>query len=111
VGDLDGSASNQGTKWRATVAVTIHDNASPDHQPASGAIVTGSWSGGFTGTFSGTTGSNGQCTFTSGQISKSASQVTFTITSVQHASLSYIDTQNHDPDGDSNGTSITVNKP
>jgi hypothetical protein len=37
--------------------------------------------------------------------------VTLTITSVTHAALTYDAGANHDPDGDSNGTSITVPKP
>jgi hypothetical protein len=65
------------------VTVTIHDG-SPDS--LSGATVSGNWSGGFS--------------------------VTFTITGVTHASLTTYDAQaNHDPDGDSEGTSVTVIRP
>jgi hypothetical protein len=33
------------------------------------------------------------------------------VTNVSHASLPYQPADNHDPDGDSNGTAITVSKP
>jgi hypothetical protein len=37
--------------------------------------------------------------------------VTLTITSVSHATLTYDAGANHDPDSESNGTSITVTRP
>ncbi|MGZ8939155.1 MAG: S8 family serine peptidase, partial [Limisphaerales bacterium] len=106
-GDLDGTATTQGTKWKGTVVVIIH-NAT--HQVVPGATVTGVWSGGFTGSASATTGANGQCSLVTALISKSNS-ATFSITALQHPSLAFKVSANHDPDGDSNGTSITVNKP
>jgi hypothetical protein len=39
------------------------------------------------------------------------SSVTFAVDGVAHSSLTYDATDNHDPDGDSDGTSITVSKP
>ncbi|MCK6501397.1 MAG: hypothetical protein L6Q38_18105, partial [Nitrospira sp.] len=100
---LSAGTAAQGSKWRATVTVTVH-NAS--EQRVSGATVTGTWSGGTTGNISGTTGTGGQLSFATPWMQKaSASSVTFTINEVQHASLSYNASANH------NGTSITVNKP
>jgi hypothetical protein len=107
-GDLDGSAANQGNQWRATVVVTIHDDS---HNPVSNATVSIQWGGGVSGTASATTGSDGQCTFSIGNIPKKSSTATLTITDVYHATLAYSATANHDPDGDSNGTSITIAKP
>lgn len=36
---------------------------------------------------------------------------TATVTGLSKSGLTYASTDNHDPDSDSNGTSITVNKP
>jgi hypothetical protein len=36
--------------------------------------------------------------------------VTFTIVSATHATLTYKPANNHDPDGDSNGTTVSVTK-
>jgi hypothetical protein len=106
-GDLDGSAANQGSqKWKATVTMTIHDAS---ENPVAGATVSIQWSTGATGTA--TTGANGQGTFTLSNLSKQTPSVTLTIMSVTHATLTYAAGANHDPDGDSNGTSITVPKP
>ena len=111
-GDLDGASTNiPGNRWRATVTVTVHDAL---HGAVSGATVTGSWSAGDTNgrTLSCVTGAAGTCTVTSGRLSRSTNaDVTFTVTSVTKASFTYQSSANHDPDGDSNGTSITVNRP
>ena len=107
-GDLDGTAVSLGANWRATVTVTIHDAS---HIPVSGATVSGTWSGGTSGTDSDTTGTDGTVSFTTGSLAKRIGSVTFTITSVTGANLTYDPSANHDPDTDSNGTSITVNKP
>jgi len=73
--------------------------------------VSGAWSGGYAGSFAGTTDTNGMVSLTTGLISKKSSSVTFTISSVARSGLSYESAANHDPDGDSNGTNITVTKP
>src|SRR4029079_15492365 len=57
-GNLDASASNTKNSWQATVTVTVHD---PTHSGLSGATVTGTWGGGFSGTASCTTNGAGQC--------------------------------------------------
>jgi hypothetical protein len=108
-GDLDFSGSaNQGTKkWKATVTVTIHDSG---ESPVPGATVSIQWSGGTSGTASATTDSSGQYSFTSSPVNNTDS-VTLTITSVSHATLTYSAAANHDPDADSDGTSITIAKP
>jgi len=49
-------------------------------KPVSGVTVTGQWSGSATDTDSGTTNANGQVTFTSNQVRKSSSPLTFTLT-------------------------------
>jgi len=107
VGDLDGTTHVKGRSgwWEAFVTATIHDGA---EQPVSDAIVTGTWSGDASGTVSGTTASDGTVTFATGNL-RSSSGVTFTIDDVS-SSLTYDPAENHDPDGDSDGTSISVNK-
>jgi hypothetical protein len=108
VGDLDGSAANMGRGfWQGTVAIEVHDNA---HTPVAGATVSGTWSGSFSGNASCTTGTNGRCAVTTGNIHNSNQTVTWTVGDVTHTSLSYRQTDNHDPDGDSDGTSITIRK-
>jgi len=114
VGDLDGSGANAGgANWKATVTITLHDAS---HNPLSGATVSGSWSipgsGGGGATTSCLTNSSGQCQVHTGNLSNSSVlQTTFTVNNVTHASKTYNSGINHDPDGDSTGTSITVLKP
>jgi hypothetical protein len=42
---------------------------------------------------------------------KSTASVTFTVEGISHVALTYDSAGNTDPDGDSDGTTITVNKP
>jgi hypothetical protein len=46
-----------------------------------------------------------------GNLSKSKTSVTFTATNVMASGATYLPSSNGDPDGDSNGTTITVLKP
>lgn len=107
VGDLDASTTIKGKsgQWEAFVTATIHD---AKDQPVAGATVTGTWSGSASGTLSGTTASDGTVTFATGNL-KGGSRVTFTVDRVS-SSLTYDASSNHDPDGDSNGSIIIVNK-
>jgi hypothetical protein len=100
VGDLDRMSTKQGNTWTASVTVTVHNSS---HNGVPDATVSGSW-GSIGGTGSCTTIANGTCTVSESGISKNTASVTFTVGNVTSAS-------NHDPDGDSNGTSITVNRP
>jgi hypothetical protein len=108
VGDLDRSSAFVGfNRWRATATIAVHTNL---EGIVSGATVTGVWSGGFSGTASCTTNGNGRCSVTSGNIRLRDTSATFTVTNVTNT-LSYQSGGNHDPDGDSTGTSITVPRP
>jgi hypothetical protein len=107
VGDLDASTTNQGSKWTAIVTIAIHDSL---EDTVSGAMVTGDWGGGISGTASCDTDASGVCEVQYSGIRKNIGVVTFTVTGVTD-SLTYEPTDNHDPDGDSNGTTISVNKP
>ncbi len=109
VGDLDGSSvlSGRGGKWNATVTIRVEDSG---HAPVDGATVSGSWSNGANGSGSCVT-SGGTCAITRNNINRNSSSVTFTVTGVTHGTLVYASGDNHDPDGDSNGTVIVVAKP
>ncbi len=107
VGDLDGSSTNlRKGLWTATVTVTVHDAVGA---AVNSATVTFALSTGGTATCV-TTGA-GQCSVTSPQVKKKIGSVTFTVTGVTHSSLNYSSGANNDPDGDSDGTTITVLKP
>jgi hypothetical protein len=71
-----------------------------------GAVVGGVWSGGASGSASCTTNGAGDCTVSLSKIKSSS--VTFTVTSVTSAGSSYAPGANHDADGDSTGTVITL---
>ncbi|MBI2953284.1 MAG: hypothetical protein HYY30_03150 [Chloroflexi bacterium] len=110
VADLDGTSTEAKNVWQAIVTITIHNGS---HNPISGAMVMGSWSDEYTGDTSCTTGSNGQCTVTSAGVPKRNGSVSFTVNNVSRRSgtpLMYAPAENHDPDGDSNGTWIIVDR-
>jgi PKD repeat protein len=106
IGDLDGTATNQQNTWTAVVTTTLHDSS---HGPVSGATVSGSWSTG--GTASCTTDGGGQCLVSKSAIPKSTKSLMFSIVNATNSTLLYRSVDNHDPDGDSNGTSIAVSRP
>jgi subtilisin family serine protease len=111
VGDLDGSSINNGRTWDAIVTVRVHDAS---EAALDGATVSGNWTGVGGGTIvssSCTTGSagSGACTVHVNGIGKKNGTVTFSVTSV--SAVDYNAADNHDPDGDSNGTTIVVSKP
>ena len=108
VGDLDGSADPVRKNWNATVTITVHNT---DEAPVPNVTVAGSWSGGTSGSSSCTTNGSGQCSVTSSNVSSKKTSVTFTVTNLSGAGYTYASSANHDPDGDSDGTSITVLKP
>jgi protocatechuate 3,4-dioxygenase beta subunit len=106
VGDLDGAgAPAPRNRWNATVTVTVHDE---DENPVANASVSGTWSNGTTGSGSCTTNANGQCSVTKTNLLLTVPSVDFTVDNVTLAGSTYEPGSNHDPDGDSNGTTITV---
>jgi PKD repeat protein len=104
VGDLDRTTTKQGNTWTAIVTVTIHDGS---QSGVSNATVI--WSSGGTGSC--TTNASGKCTVSKSGISKNTASVTFAVGNVTHSTFSYKEADNQDSDGDSSGTSITVNRP
>jgi subtilisin len=107
VGDLDGSATNLKKNWTANATATVHD---ADHIPVANATVSGSWSTDGGATVSCLTDGGGQCTVSSANLRKKARDSAFTVGDVSHAVLTYEPADNHDPDGDSSGASIIVQK-
>ena len=108
IGDLDRVTTNQSGKWTAIVTITVHD---ANHNPVANATVSGAWSNGASGSASCVTGSNGQCTVSVSNISKSQNSVTFTVNNITRPASIYTSVNNHDPESDSNGTRIVINNP
>jgi hypothetical protein len=104
VGDLDGTASPSNGPWTATVAIEIHR---PDHTPIGGAVVAVLWSTGVAEFCQ--TNAAGRCSLRRPGINP-AKAVSLTVTGVTHSVHSYSPAGNHDPDGDSSGTTITISK-
>jgi dipeptidyl aminopeptidase/acylaminoacyl peptidase len=104
VGDIDRATTTQKGKWSATVTISVHSGS---HQPVANALVTASWSSG--GAVSCTTNAAGSCAFTKSNLTQQAT-LTLTVTNVQKALFVYQSQGNHDPDGDSNGTTVTISK-
>lgn len=104
IGDIDGATA--GThKWRAQVAVWVHDAAD---RPVGGATVRGKWYG--LKSASCVTTASGVCSMLSPQFSTSGTWVNFTVTGVTSPAGAYAASLNHDPDGSSNGTLIKITR-
>jgi hypothetical protein len=109
IGDLDGAKQTVNNKsWRALVTVTVHNDT---HAAVANATVSGTWSGGLTGTGTCVTNASGVCTITSANISTRNASATFTVSSISASGYAYQASSNHDPDGDSSGTTLTITKP
>jgi len=105
ISDLDASRSTDRNKWAAIVTLQVHDG---QDNPVKGATVTGTWSEGYNGTESCTTDAGGLCVVATIDILKKVPSVTFTIDSISHATNIYNAANNHDLEGDSDGTRIVV---
>lgn len=109
VGDLDAATTaGRGGKWNATVTIRVHDSV---EGLVANATVSGAWSAGTNGSGSCVTNVSGQCSIAKSNINRNSSSATFTVTSVTHATQAYASGDNHDPDGDSNGSVIVVASP
>ena len=107
VGDLDGEATPRaGGRWTLRVSIAIHDASD---SLVSDATVTGSWGGAAKESGSCVTGGSGQCDVTKNNVR--GSSATFTVEDVSLSGYTYDSSANHDPDGDSGGTMITVIQP
>jgi len=105
VGDLDDTSAPLATGWRAQVRILIEDQG---RAVVPGAVVTGKWPNGTTGTC--TTNVSGLCKI-GRKLAKWKLAIVFTVTKVTSAVGAYKPADNHDPDGDSTGTKITLVKP
>jgi PKD repeat protein len=105
VGDLDRARTTQPNAWTATVTIRVHDGS---HGLVANAVVGGYWTGGSTSSC--TTNGSGQCAVSRSGMLKKTNSVTFTVTNVARAGFGYEPAANHDPDGDSNGTTVSVSR-
>lgn len=107
IGDLDGfPTALSGPMWEANVTIQVHD---VNGNPVANALVLGSWSEGYTGVASCTTDASGACTISTGEtIHRAEESVVFTVSNVARSGSTYAPGDNHDPDGESDGTTIRV---
>jgi serine protease len=106
VTDLDATVrTNNRRQWQAVVAVQVQSGTGVAVANASVSIR---WSDGRTATA--TTNSLGQVTFGSAWLSSKTSSLTFSITKIVATGYAYDATKNEDREGDSNGTSVRVNR-
>ena len=105
VGDLDALATASGSRWNATVIIKVHKDT---ETPVQGVSVSGSWSGGGSGSC--TTGTDGTCSIPRTNLKTNVTQLSFTVSGLTF-NLPYLSSANHDPDGDSTGTAIDILKP
>jgi subtilisin len=101
VAALSGASVNNGSTWTANVTITIRDSTGA---LVSGATVTGSWSGGASGSDSCTTNGTGTCTVSVSGILKRTGSVTWTVSDVTHLEFEYAP-------GSNTANSIVVSKP
>ncbi len=110
VGDLDGQSTKLARgAWSASVTVTVHDGS---HGSVENATVAGTFYQGGSAVVSAecTTDASGTCSVDSGEFPSNQGRASFEVDSVSHESLSYSPADNHDPDGDSDGTIIELTK-
>ena len=103
VGDLDPSRTVQPLSWTAIVTISIHDSS---HALVANTVVSGSWNDGSTRSCA--TNASGQCAVSRSGILRKTSSVSFTVANVARATFAYRPADNHDPDADSNGSTVTV---
>ena len=105
MGDIDGVGTAWYYWWAGVITITVHDAADA---PVSGATVVGSWDGSVTQSC--VTSSAGTCTV-SRWFSRAVLTTTFSVVDVRSGSQPYQAALDHDPDGSTDGTRITVGRP
>ena len=103
VGDLDRQVNAQGSTWTAGAIVTAHGE---NHTPLANVRVTGEWAHGALSEC--VTGSDGRCALQLGGLTKQVRSVSVAVRSMSGGA--YRPDRNHDPDGDSNGTTIVIKR-
>ncbi len=114
IGDIDAKKTihQSGQRWRTTYTVRVED---ANHKPVANTTVTfkvemtGS-SGGSTISSSCITASTGACSYTTAWQKNNISSIKYTIIKALHPTIAYNSTLNHDPETDSNGTTISVSR-
>ena len=107
VGDLDRSSVNiSSTRWRARAKIRVHAGG---HSLLPGVVVRGRF-GPNGATLTCTTGPGGACTLRR-DLRRSRASIVFVVLGLSKTSYAYGASSNHDPDGDSDGTKITVTRP
>jgi PKD repeat protein len=107
VGDLDGAAIRSRNSWMASVTMMVHDDA---HSRLGNATVTGSWSSSPGAQASCTTDSTGVCTLTTSDLPTSMLSTTFSVLSIVAGPALYDAARNHDVDGGTTGSTVTVGR-
>ncbi|MEZ4770747.1 MAG: S8 family serine peptidase [Caldilineales bacterium] len=110
VGDLDATTRwvSRNT-WTATLTVLVHDG---EEQAVPNVTVKGLWSE-RNAMGSCTTNALGQCQITSPDFKQNVAVASYTVFGLvsNTIELAYVPADNHDPDGDSTGTAISVAQP
>jgi uncharacterized protein len=106
VADLDGVSATQQNAWNATVMIAVHDSR---HAVVVNAAVNGLWNDGTSATC--TTNDENQCAVIKSGIPRRTTSVGFSVTNVTRQAFVYAAVDNHDPDGSSSGTTISIRKP
>ncbi len=109
VGDLDKSTRSGSSwwTWQPQVTATVLDS---NGIALPGATVSGTFSN-HKGTLTCTTAATGTCSLGNFSFTVFTKSTVFKVTNVTADSSTYAPTANTDPDGDSNGTTITVKRP
>ena len=107
VGDLGNASIKNGSRWNALVTILVHNTA---ETPLERVYVSGVWGNGASGEATCKTGADGTCSIGYDNLKNNVSSVSFSITDLSY-DWPYDKLLNHDPDGDSDGTSITLLKP
>ncbi|TMB57187.1 MAG: SGNH/GDSL hydrolase family protein [Chloroflexi bacterium] len=105
IADLDGASTRTKSGWRATVTLTARTES---QTLLAGATVSGGWSNGNSGSC--TTSTSGTCQVST-TFGRKRTTATWTVSTMTEAGYTYQPGANSDPDGDSNGTAITVARP
>jgi len=108
IGELIGSALNDGNTWRGVAEITM---LTLDGEPVAGALVSGAWDEGDTEDATCTTDAAGTCRLESDSIRKRVPRTVFEITDIDHSELSYRADLDMVDEPESQPRELTVRKP
>ena len=109
IADLDDEMPmGGGRRIQAQVGIWVHD---AEHRPAYNIIVRATWSGAVTGTTRCTTDQQGYCQMASRQLdNEQGIMITMMVKGFDNPGLELDTKLNHEPDGDSDGTKIRIQR-